>query len=268
MSNEALSNLLREERRFAPPAALAAAANVTADAYERPRPTGWVLGRAGPAAELGDRPDPDAGLVEPAVRQVVRRRQAQRRLQLRRPPCRGRQRRPGRHPLRGRARRQPRHHLRRAQGRGLPGRQRADRARRHRRRPGRGLPADDPRGRRRDARLRPDRRRALRGLRRLLRRRRAPPGSTTPTRSSSSPPTAATGAASSALKPDRRRRPWPAPQVEHVLVVRRTGQDVAWTEGRDVWWHEISAPPVHRAHPGGVRRRAPAVHPLHLRHHG
>jgi len=26
--------------------------------------------------------------------------------------------------------------------------------------------------------------------------------------------------------------------VEHVLVVRRTGQDVAWTEGRDVWWHE------------------------------
>jgi acetyl-CoA synthetase len=26
--------------------------------------------------------------------------------------------------------------------------------------------------------------------------------------------------------------------VRHVLVVRRTGQDVAWTEGRDVWWHE------------------------------
>ncbi|MFC6153897.1 acetate--CoA ligase [Nocardioides yefusunii] len=25
--------------------------------------------------------------------------------------------------------------------------------------------------------------------------------------------------------------------VEHVLVVRRTGQDVAWTE-RDVWWHD------------------------------
>ncbi|NEE29515.1 AMP-binding protein, partial [Streptomyces sp. SID7982] len=29
--------------------------------------------------------------------------------------------------------------------------------------------------------------------------------------------------------------------VEHVLVVRRTGQDTAWTEGRDVWWHEITA---------------------------
>ena len=33
MSNEALSNLLHEERRFAPPAELAAAANVTAEAY-------------------------------------------------------------------------------------------------------------------------------------------------------------------------------------------------------------------------------------------
>lgn len=29
--------------------------------------------------------------------------------------------------------------------------------------------------------------------------------------------------------------------VEHVLVVRRTGEDTAWTEGRDVWWHEITA---------------------------
>jgi len=28
------------------------------------------------------------------------------------------------------------------------------------------------------------------------------------------------------------------PDVRHVLVVRRTGQDVDWTEGRDVWWHE------------------------------
>jgi acetyl-CoA synthetase len=29
-----------------------------------------------------------------------------------------------------------------------------------------------------------------------------------------------------------------APTVEHVLVVRRTGQDVEWTAGRDVWWHD------------------------------
>lgn len=26
--------------------------------------------------------------------------------------------------------------------------------------------------------------------------------------------------------------------VEHVLVVRRTGIDTPWTEGRDLWWHE------------------------------
>jgi acetyl-CoA synthetase len=26
--------------------------------------------------------------------------------------------------------------------------------------------------------------------------------------------------------------------VEHVLVVRRTEQDVEWTQGRDVWWHD------------------------------
>ena len=27
--------------------------------------------------------------------------------------------------------------------------------------------------------------------------------------------------------------------VEHVLVVRRTGGEVAWTDGRDVWWHDV-----------------------------
>ncbi len=29
-----------------------------------------------------------------------------------------------------------------------------------------------------------------------------------------------------------------AESVEHVLVVKRTGIDVEWTEGRDLWWHE------------------------------
>lgn len=28
------------------------------------------------------------------------------------------------------------------------------------------------------------------------------------------------------------------PLVEHVLVLQRTGNKVAWTEGRDKWWHE------------------------------
>ncbi|MPS75415.1 MAG: acetyl-coenzyme A synthetase, partial [Microbacterium sp.] len=37
--------------------------------------------------------------------------------------------------------------------------------------------------------------------------------------------------------------------LEHVLVLRRTGQDVPWTEGRDVWWHEVvdTVSPVHDA---------------------
>jgi acetyl-CoA synthetase len=29
--------------------------------------------------------------------------------------------------------------------------------------------------------------------------------------------------------------------VKHCIVVRRTGQDVAWTNGRDLWWHELAA---------------------------
>ena len=32
-----------------------------------------------------------------------------------------------------------------------------------------------------------------------------------------------------------------SPSVEHVLVYRRTGRPIAWTEGRDVWWHEALA---------------------------
>ncbi len=31
------------------------------------------------------------------------------------------------------------------------------------------------------------------------------------------------------------------PSVEHVIVVRRTGDDVAWHEGRDLWWHDSVA---------------------------
>ena len=30
-----------------------------------------------------------------------------------------------------------------------------------------------------------------------------------------------------------------ADTIENVLVVKRTGADAAWTEGRDVWWHDI-----------------------------
>ncbi|MFF9983047.1 AMP-binding protein, partial [Streptomyces erythrochromogenes] len=45
----------------------------------------------------------------------------------------------------------------------------------------------------------------------------------------------------SALKPAIDEAVAKCPQVEHVLVVRRTGQDTAFTEGRDVWWHEVVA---------------------------
>ncbi|TMR96818.1 acetate--CoA ligase [Nonomuraea basaltis] len=42
-----------------------------------------------------------------------------------------------------------------------------------------------------------------------------------------------------------------APSVEHVLVVRRTGTEVAWTKGRDLWWHDVvdRQDDEHRAEP-------------------
>jgi acetyl-CoA synthetase len=45
--------------------------------------------------------------------------------------------------------------------------------------------------------------------------------------------------AASALKPAVDEALESCPDVRSVLVVRRTGQDVDWTEGRDVWWHEL-----------------------------
>lgn len=33
-----------------------------------------------------------------------------------------------------------------------------------------------------------------------------------------------------------------AESVEKVVVVRRTGDDVPWTQGRDLWWHELVDP--------------------------
>jgi len=42
-----------------------------------------------------------------------------------------------------------------------------------------------------------------------------------------------------ALKPAVDEAVDDCPTVEHVLVVRRTGQDVDWTPERDVWWHDI-----------------------------
>ena len=178
VSEETLSNLLHEERRFDPPADLARERQRHGRRLRRGRPgPARVLGRAGRAADAGTRSrHRGARLEQPAVREVVRRRQAQRGVQLPRPARRGRPRRPGRLPLRGRAGRHPRRSptpsctdevCQAANALTELGREG--------RRPGRDLHADDPRDGRRDAGLRPDRRPAHRGVRRLLRRRAATP---------------------------------------------------------------------------------------------
>ena len=73
--------------------------------------------------------------------------------------------------------------------------------------------------------------------------------------------------AASALKPAVDEALQKCPDVRSVLVVRRTGQDVEWTEGRDVWWHDVVDRQSGRARAGGVRRRASAVRHVHLGHH-
>ncbi len=45
--------------------------------------------------------------------------------------------------------------------------------------------------------------------------------------------------APSALKPAVDDALKSCPDVRSVLVVRRTGQDVAWNDGVDVWWHDL-----------------------------
>jgi acetyl-CoA synthetase len=45
--------------------------------------------------------------------------------------------------------------------------------------------------------------------------------------------------APAALKPQVDQAVAECPDVRNVLVVRRTGQDVAWSEPRDVWWHDV-----------------------------
>src|SRR4051794_31670112 len=54
----------------------------------------------------------------------------------------------------------------------------------------------------------------------------------------------------SALKPTVDEAVAQCPSIENVLVVRRTGQDVAWGE-KDKWWHETveQASPEHRPQP-------------------
>ena len=106
--------------------------------------------------------------VEAAVREVVRRRDAQPLGELPRPPRRHLAAQQGGAHLGGRAGRGPHAHLPAAPARGLPLRERAQGAGRGEGRPRRHLHADDPRGRGRHAGLRAHRGHAQRGLRRLL----------------------------------------------------------------------------------------------------
>src|SRR3954454_23322365 len=63
----------------------------------------------------------------------------------------------------------------------------------------------------------------------------------------------------SALKPAVDEALERCPDVRKVLVVRRTGQETAMVEGRDVWWHDlVDAQPTEHAY-----ETFPAEHPLY-----
>ena len=67
--------------------------------------------------------------------------------------------------------------------------------------------------------------------------------------------------APSALKPAVDEALTSCPDVRSVLVVRRTGQDdITWTDGRDVWWHEI----VDRQSTDHTPEAFDAEHPLYV----
>ena len=52
----------------------------------------------------------------------------------------------------------------------------------------------------------------------------------------------------------------PQETVEHVLVVKRTENEVSWQEGRDLWWHEV----VPAASADHVAQPFPAENPLFI----
>jgi acetyl-CoA synthetase len=66
--------------------------------------------------------------------------------------------------------------------------------------------------------------------------------------------------APSALKPAVDEAVGASPSVRKVLVVRRTGQDVAWNDAKDIWWHDVvdAAPDTHEA------QAFDSEHPLYI----
>ena len=112
--SSSIEALFEEGRRFPPPREFAAQSNATAELYEQAeRDYLDVLGGLGAHAAVEQAVHADARM-ERAVREVVRRRRAQRVGQLSRPARRCRPRRPRRLLLRGRAGRPPDDHLPRA----------------------------------------------------------------------------------------------------------------------------------------------------------
>jgi acetyl-CoA synthetase len=66
--------------------------------------------------------------------------------------------------------------------------------------------------------------------------------------------------APSALKPAVDDALGRSPGVRNVIVVRRTGQDVEWTEGRDLWWDDV----VERQSTEHEPESFDAEHPLYI----
>jgi len=66
--------------------------------------------------------------------------------------------------------------------------------------------------------------------------------------------------APSALKPQVDQALAECPDVRNVVVVRRTGQDIAWTDGRDIWWHDL----VDRQSEWHTPEAFDAEHPLYV----
>ena len=63
----------------------------------------------------------------------------------------------------------------------------------------------------------------------------------------------------SALKPTVDEAVAQCPSIEHVLVVKRTGEDVAWGE-KDLWWHDT----VEKASPEHKAQAFDSEHPLFI----
>ena len=66
--------------------------------------------------------------------------------------------------------------------------------------------------------------------------------------------------AQNALKPAVDEALKSCPGVRNVLVVKRTGQEVGWTDGRDVWWHDV----VDSASPEHTPESFDSEHPLYI----